>query len=92
MRCAGVEVLETLHYTRSRCSTCQKIAPSQAKVPPVEPLVPNYPFEHVCVYYMSLNGHQFQMFVDRYTEWPGVVKCEGFDQPGHDRRVEEATL
>ena len=27
--------------TRPRCSTCQKIAPSQAKLPPVDPLVPN---------------------------------------------------
>ena len=66
--------------TRSRCSTCQKIAPSQAKLPPVEPLVPNYPFEHVCVDYMLLKGHQFGVFVDRYTGWPGVfVGATGFD-------------
>ena len=38
----------------------------------MEPLVPNYPFEHVCVDYMSLNGHQVGVFVDRYTGWPGV--------------------
>ena len=50
--------------TRSRCSTCQKIA----KLPPVEPLLPNYPFEHMCVDYMSLNGHQFGVFVDRYIQ------------------------
>ena len=35
-----------IEETRSRCSTVQKIAPSQAKLPPVEPLVLNYPFEH----------------------------------------------
>jgi hypothetical protein len=46
--------------TRSKCSTCQKIAPSQAKLPPMMTLVPNYPFEHICVKYMSLNGHQFR--------------------------------
>jgi hypothetical protein len=46
-----------IESTRTNCSTCEKIAPSQAKLPPVEPLVPNYPFEHVCVDYMSLNGH-----------------------------------
>ena len=38
----------------------------------MEPLVPNYLFEHACVDYMSLNGHQFGVFVDRYTGWPGV--------------------
>ena len=53
------EFWSDIEGTRSQCSTCQKIAPSQAKLPPVEPLVPNYPFEHVCVDYMSLNGHQF---------------------------------
>jgi hypothetical protein len=30
--------------------------------------------------YMSLNGHQFGVFVDRYTGWPGVYKGgTGFD-------------
>ena len=66
--------------TRANCSTCQKIAPSQANLPPVEPLIPNYPFEHVCVDYMSLNGHEFGVFVDRYTGWPGVYRgTKGYD-------------
>ena len=38
-----------IERTRAECSTCQKIAPSQAKLPPVEPLVPNYLFEHICI-------------------------------------------
>ena len=69
-----------IEMKRSECSTCQKIAPSQAKLPPVEPVVPNYPFEHVCVDYMSLNGHEFGVYVDRYTGWPGVYRgTKGFD-------------
>ena len=60
--------------TRAGCSTCQKITPSQAKLPPVEPLVPNYPFEHVCIDYMQLNGHSFGVVVDRYSGWPGVFE------------------
>jgi hypothetical protein len=59
---------------RNRCSTCHKIAPSQARLPPVEPVIPNYPFEHVCVDYMSLNGASYGVFVDRYTGWPGVYR------------------
>jgi hypothetical protein len=63
-----------IESTRARCSTCDKIAPSQAKLPPVEPLVPNYPFEHICVDYMQLDGHSFRVYVDRYTGWPGMFK------------------
>ena len=40
--------------------TFHKIASYQAKLPPV---VPNYPFGHICVDYMSLNGCQFRVFV-----------------------------
>ena len=69
-----------IERTRAECSTCQKIAPSQAKLPPVEPLVPNYPFEHICIDYMSLNGHEFGVVVDRYTGWPGVYRgSKGYD-------------
>ena len=46
----------------------------------MEPLVPNYPFEHICVDYMSLNGRQFGVFMDRYTGWPVVIMgTTGFD-------------
>jgi hypothetical protein len=66
--------------TRSKCPNCQKIAPSQAKLPTVEPLVPNYPFKHICVDYMSLNGCQFGVFMDWYTGWPLVIMgTAGFD-------------
>ena len=41
--------------------TFHKIASYQAKLPPV---VPNYPFGHICVDYMSLNGCQYRVFVD----------------------------
>jgi hypothetical protein len=33
----------------------------------VEPLVQNNPFMHICVDYMSLNGHQFRVFMDTGT-------------------------
>ena len=34
--------------------------------------MPDYPFQHVCVDYMSLGGKNYGVFVDRYTGWPGV--------------------
>ena len=61
--------LETI---RQSCFTCHKIAPSQARLPPVEPIVPDYPFQHIAVDYMTLEGYSYGVFVDRYSGWPGV--------------------
>ena len=43
--------------------------------------MPNYTFEHICVDYMSLNGCQFRVFVDRYIHmlaWV-IMGTTGFD-------------
>ena len=63
--------------TRSKCSKRQKIAPSQAKLPTVEPLVPNYPFKLICVDYMSLNG--------QFGGVHGQVHRLAFGHHGHRR-------
>ena len=60
--------------TRRRCFTCQKIAPSQSDQPPVDPVIPEYPFQHICMDYFHLNGKNYGIFVDRYTNWPGVYQ------------------
>ena len=65
-------ITKDISTVRERCYTCHKNAPSQAKLPPVDPIVPQYPFEHICMDYMSLHGHNYGVFVDRYTGWPGV--------------------
>ena len=54
-------------------NTCNKITPSQSNLPPVEPVVPEYPFQHVCIDYLTLKGVSYGVFVDRYTGWPGVI-------------------
>ena len=65
-------ITKDIQTARDRCLTCHKNAPSQAKLPPVDPVIPQYPFEHVCMDYMTLHGHNYGVFVDRYTGWPGV--------------------
>ena len=65
-------ITKDITLVRERCYTCHKNAPSQAKLPPVDPIVPQYPFEHICTDYMSLHGHNYGVFVDRFTGWPGV--------------------
>ena len=38
----------------------------------VTPVKPQYPFEHICMDYMSKDGHNYGVFVDRFTNWAGV--------------------
>ncbi len=38
-----------IHQTRSSCSTCNRMAPSQAALPPTQPTPSEYPFICVCV-------------------------------------------
>ena len=35
--------------------------------------MPEYPFQHVCIDYLTLGGVNYGVFVDRYTGWPGVL-------------------
>ena len=58
---------------REKCDVCNRIAPSQSNLPPVEPIVPDYPFQHVAVDYMTVEGENYGVFVDRYSGWPGVI-------------------
>ena len=58
--------------SQGKCMSCNRTAPTQPKLPPVTPVVPQYPFEHVCMDYMTLDGHSYGIYVDRFTNWPGV--------------------
>ena len=61
-----------IQTVRDRCMLCNKTAPTLPKLPPVTPVVPQYPFEHVCMDYMTLDGYNYGIYVDRFTNWPGV--------------------
>ena len=61
-----------IENVRLRCQTCQRIAPSQPNLPPIDPIIPEYPFQHICMDHFILNNHSYGVFVDRFTNWPGV--------------------
>ena len=42
---------------RAHCLTCQSIAPSQSNLPPVDPVVPDYPFQHIVMDHFTLNNN-----------------------------------
>ena len=48
---------------RRQCFTCHKVAPLQAKLPSVEPVVPDYPFQHICMDYFQLIGKSYGIVV-----------------------------
>ena len=61
-----------IERVRERCLTCTAIAPSQPHLPPVDPEIPLYPFQHVCMDHFALNGKTYGVVVDRFTNWPCI--------------------
>ena len=50
----------------SRCMTCNRNAPSNARPPPEEPRVPSMSFESVCMDFFTLDGWHYLVMVDRF--------------------------
>ena len=61
---------------RLRCSACNKISPSQPNAPPEPLLYPEYPFQCLCADYFSYGGENYLVIVDRYSNWPVVMKAK----------------
>ena len=61
-----------IRETREQCSSCHNIAPSLSNMLPVEPVVPAYPFPHICVDYFDLHSNHIWMVVDRFSNWFNV--------------------
>lgn len=57
---------------RARCSSCNRMAPSQPGAPPTPPLQPDYPFQCIAADYFTYRGHNYLVVVDRYSNWPIV--------------------
>ena len=98
--------IRDIESTRSRCYTCHKIAPSQSDLPPTDPIVPDYPFQHVCLDHFKLNGKSYGCFADRFSNWAGVYHgdtsqdvckvlarlCEDTASPKPARPMEHPTI
>ena len=52
-----------IQNVRDKCETFHKIAPSQSNLPPVEPLVPDYSFQHVAIDCMNIESENYGVFV-----------------------------
>jgi hypothetical protein len=66
-----------IENTRAKCGPCDRAAPSQSNLPPVESEDKiEYPFQHVVMDVATVNGKKYGVFCDRYTGWPGVYYGE----------------
>ncbi len=58
-------ITSDIHQTRSSCSTCYRMASSQAALPPTQPTPSEYPFQCVCADYFHYKGYAYLVIVDR---------------------------
>ncbi len=66
-------ITSAIAETRRRCTTCNRIAPSQPALPPTPPKVTTYPFQMLCADYFSHLGHSYLVLIDRYSNWPIIT-------------------
>ena len=43
-----------IRRVRERCDICNRIEPFQSDIPSVQPIVPDYPFQHMALDYMTV--------------------------------------
>ena len=60
---------QDIEATRRHCSSCNRHAPSQSDLPPVTPIAPEYPFQHVAADFFNYMGHNYGVIVDRFSNW-----------------------
>ena len=69
-------VTEDIRTTRANCLHCNRMAPSQAALPPIPPTLLVYPFQCICADYFHYHGHSYLVIIDRYSNWPIVERAE----------------
>ena len=63
--------------TRTNCSHCDRMAPSQPSAPPTPLVYPEYSFQYICGDFFHHKGQYYLVCVDRYSNWPIVEKSKG---------------
>ena len=54
---------------RENCNSCNLIAPSNPRLPPIEPLIPKVPFESIVCDYFQFKGWYYFVAADRLSGW-----------------------
>ena len=69
-------ITNDIQATRTNCTHCNRMAPSQAALPPTPPVSPEYPFQCICADYFHHQGNIYLVIVDRYSNWPIVERAQ----------------
>ena len=62
---------------RASCGSCDSYSPSQHSLPPVEPIVPTYPFQHIAADHLQIAGYMYGIIVDRFSNWIKIYEGKG---------------
>ena len=69
-------ITNDIHATRANCSQCNRMAPSQAALPPTPPTLSEYPFQCICADFFHYQGWNYLVIIDRYSNWPIVERAK----------------
>ena len=67
-------ITKDIESARANCSSCNRIMPSQARLPPIEPWIPSTPFEAIACDYFHFIGFYYFVAVDRLSGWLEVMQ------------------
>jgi len=70
------EISVDIARMRDQCIHCHKSAKSNPMQPPSDITPPSYPFQMICSDYLTYNGKDYVVIVDRYSNWPMVYRSE----------------
>ena len=63
--------------TRQKCRSCDNYATSPSNLPPHEPIVPSYLFQHICADHLDHAGYSYGIIVNRFSNWFKVYEGKG---------------
>ena len=69
-------ITKDIELARARCTSCNRIMPSQARTPPHEPWIPSTPFEAIACDYFNLQGYYYFAAADRLSGWLEVQQIK----------------
>ena len=70
-------IRNAIQQRRNQCRACNRISPSNPAEPLAPSPTPDYPFQMVCTDFFELGGHDYLVYVDRYTAWDNIAQMPG---------------
>lgn len=69
-------ITKDIQTVRNTCSSCNKTAPSPARIPAVEPCIPTTPFEAIACDYFFYQGYYYLVAAERLSGWTEVQQIK----------------